>query len=80
MFTPKVEFAFLVYSCPEQVRSSKETAHTGENKTFEITADSVIWDGEKILQPLLQLPSCALHLSLQEDGKSQRKTESDRGG
>lgn len=31
------------------MRSSKETAPTGENKTFEITTDSVIWDGEKIL-------------------------------
>ena len=61
--------------------SSKGTAPTGENETFEITADSVSLDGDEILQPLLQLPSCALHFSLQEeDEKSQRQRESDRGG
>ena len=63
------------------MRSSKETAPTGENETFEITTDSVSLDGEEILQPLPHLPSCAPHLSLQEeDEKSQRQTESDTAG
>lgn len=53
----------------------------GENESFEITTDSFSLDGEEILQPLLQLPSCAPHFSLQEeDEKSQRQTESDRRG
>lgn len=63
------------------MRSSKETAPTGENETLEITTDSVSLDGAEILQPLLQLPSCAPHFSLQEEDErirgKQNLTEED---